>query len=153
MGLFSKKNKDAVVDKKQEKEQLTETGEVKVVKEKKTKKEDRKIDKTELGDDREAKKHEHGEAFRHLIRPLMTEKASWVGAVNQYMFEVSAGVNKTEIKKAIEKLYGVKPVKINIINSCGKKIRFGRNWGKMKDWKKAVITLKPGDKIEVYEGV
>ncbi len=95
----------------------------------------------------------HGEAYKHLLRPLITEKSALLGSSNQYVFEVSYQANKTEIKKAIHNLYGVKPIKINLIKMPGKKVRYGKNTGKTKNWKKAIILLKSADKINVYEGV
>lgn len=95
----------------------------------------------------------HGQAYKHLLRPLITEKSALLGSFNQYVFEVSYGSNKTEIKKAIHNLYGVKPIKINLIKMLGKNVRYGKSTGKTKNWKKAIILLKSGDKINVYEGV
>ena len=88
-----------------------------------------------------------------LVRPLVSEKASFVGQYGQYIFEVGRGANKIEIAKAIFNTYGVKPVKINIVHLRGKEVRYGRTQGKTKARKKAIIILKPGEKIEVYEGV
>ncbi|MBU4360763.1 50S ribosomal protein L23 [Candidatus Parcubacteria bacterium] len=95
----------------------------------------------------------HGSAYKNLIRPIITEQASELGADNQYVFEVRADTNKSEIKKAIHSLYGVKPLKVNTINMRGKMVRYGRRYGKLKNWKKAIIILRSGDKIDVYEGV
>ncbi len=92
-------------------------------------------------------------AYRILVKPLITEKASDIGSLNKYIFAVSPKTNKVEIKKAIRSVYNVDPIKINISNFSGKKVRYGRIQGVTKGWKKAVVTLKPGDKIEVYEGV
>ena len=61
--------------------------------------------------------------------------------------------NKIEIAKAVNDVYGVKPVSVNIIKTKGKKTRSGRVTGKRKDWKKAVVTLKKGESIKIYEGV
>ncbi|OGY41400.1 MAG: 50S ribosomal protein L23 [Candidatus Buchananbacteria bacterium RBG_13_36_9] len=88
-----------------------------------------------------------------LIKPLITEKATHLVTQNKYSFAVAKSVNKNEVKKAIEGLYGVEPIDINIINVRGKFVRYGRTFGKKKNWKKAIITLKPGDKIDIYEGV
>lgn len=96
---------------------------------------------------------ETGDAYRVLMRPLITEKGSALGMNNQYVFAVSLPSNKIEIKKAIKKVYGVEPLKVNIINISGKKIRYGRTEGWTKKWKKAVITLAPGQKIEIQEGL
>ena len=62
-------------------------------------------------------------------------------------------MNKVEVKKAIRTIYNVEPIKVNIANFSGKSVRYGRIKGKTKNWKKAIVTLKQGDKIEVYEGV
>jgi large subunit ribosomal protein L23 len=72
---------------------------------------------------------------------------------NQYIFQVAPGTNRVEVRKAIRKLYGVDPIKVNIINVRGKKIRYGRSEGQTKAWKKAVITLAAGQKIEIQEGL
>ncbi len=94
-----------------------------------------------------------GVAYRILEKPLVTEKVTDLGAYNKYAFYVSKRANKTEIKKAIKEVYGVTPVSVNIINLKSKKVRFGKSSGQTKSQKKAIVTLKKGDKIEVYEGV
>lgn len=86
-----------------------------------------------------------------LIKPLITEKATNLGMENKYIFEVNQKANKIEVKKAIESLYGVEPIKVNIINMGGKEVRYGKTQGKTKDIKKAIITLKEGDKIDIFE--
>ena len=73
--------------------------------------------------------------------------------MNKYFFEVAKNANKIEVAKAIQEIYGVKPVSVNIIRMQGKKVGQGRTRGKRKDWKKAIITLKKGESIKVYEGV
>lgn len=88
-----------------------------------------------------------------LVKPLVSEKATFLGQYGQYIFEVTKKANKNEIAKAILDTYGVKPIKINIVNLRGKKVRYGRIEGKTRARKKAIITLKPGEKIEVYEKV
>jgi large subunit ribosomal protein L23 len=98
-------------------------------------------------------KDKSGSASQVILRPLQTEKITDQMMWGQYTFEVSKDSNKSEIKKAIKAIYDVEPVRINVINMRGKAVRFGRTWSKRKNWKKAIITLKPGDKIEVYEGV
>ena len=72
---------------------------------------------------------------------------------NKYFFEVKKDANKIEIAKAINDVYGVKPVSVNIMRVGGKKVRRGRTFGKRKDWKKDIVTLKKGESIKVYEGV
>lgn len=98
-------------------------------------------------------KEASGLAYRVLIRPLITEKATDLSANNQYVFQVSVRAKKQEIKAAIVKVYGVQPLKVNVCHFKGKAIRYGRVSGRTKHWKKAIITLKPGDKIETMEGV
>jgi large subunit ribosomal protein L23 len=98
-------------------------------------------------------KKDTGEAYRVLIKPLITEKVSFLGQYNQYVFEVSPNANKIQIAKAIENVYGVRPKSVNVLPIKGKEVRYGRTVGKTKERKKAVITLRPGEKIEVYEGV
>lgn len=94
-----------------------------------------------------------GQAYRVLIKPMVTEKATTLGSSNQYVFMVGIDTNKIEVSKAIQEVYGVKPISVNIIKVKGKKVNRGRITGKRKDFKKAVITLKKGDTISVYEGV
>jgi len=83
----------------------------------------------------------------------ITEKATDLSSLNKYVFKVSFDANKTEIKKAIEKMYNVKVEKVNIIHIPGKKRRLGRieGWrkGLKRGFKKAIVTLRKGDKIEV----
>lgn len=99
------------------------------------------------------KREETGQAYKILIRPLITEKTSFLGQYNQYVFEITPKANKIEIARAFKNLYGIKPISINIMKIKGKEVRYGRTSGRTKNRKKAVITLKQGEKIEVYEGV
>lgn len=99
------------------------------------------------------KKEDTKDAYKILIRPIVTEKGTYLGAQNKYIFEVGNFTNKIEVKKAIHAVYGVTPIKINMVNVSGKNVRHGKTYGRTKDRKKAIITLNAGDKIEVYEGV
>lgn len=99
------------------------------------------------------KKEDTGNAYRVLVKPRITEKGSSLGVYNQYVFEVADQTNKIEVRKAIKKVYGVDPIKVNIINMLGKKVRYGRTEGRTKNWKKAIVTLAPGQKIEMQEGL
>ena len=92
-------------------------------------------------------------AYRILIKPLVTEKATNLGSENKYVFAVNINANKIEIAKTIEEVYNIKPVSINVVRCSGKKVRYGRSVGKKKDWKKAIITLPAGKSINIYEGV
>ncbi|OGL93713.1 50S ribosomal protein L23 [Candidatus Uhrbacteria bacterium RIFOXYA2_FULL_40_9] len=88
-----------------------------------------------------------------IIRPLVTEKASFLASQSQYLFEVKLEANRIQVYKSIIALYGVKPVSVNIVNMKGKRVRFGRTNGRRKDWKKAIVTIPKGKTIDVYEGV
>ncbi|MBI4812498.1 50S ribosomal protein L23 [Candidatus Falkowbacteria bacterium] len=101
----------------------------------------------------EKKEKKYGGAYRALIKPLITERASVLGALNKYVFEVAKGANKIEIAKAVNEVYGIQPVSVNIIRIKGKEVKHGRMSGRRKDWKKAIITLPAGESIKVYEGV
>jgi len=94
-----------------------------------------------------------GQAYRVLLKPLITEKGTYLAEHNKYLFEVYNYTNKQEIKKAVKAVYGVMPIKVNIINSAGKKVRHGKTNGVTRDKKKAIVTLPKGKNIEVYEGV
>jgi large subunit ribosomal protein L23 len=89
-----------------------------------------------------------------IIRPLLTEKnAQMKEAENRVVFEVAPDANKVEIKKAVEEAFKVSVKAVNILNVRGKIKRLGRNTGKRRDWKKAVVTLKEGNTIEFFEGI
>jgi large subunit ribosomal protein L23 len=94
-----------------------------------------------------AKKKNTKDAYKVLLKPLITEKATATGA---YFFAVKHDTTKQEVKKAVQAAYGVKPQKVNIINYGAKKVRWGRVAGNQKAWKKAIVYLKPGENIEVY---
>ena len=88
-----------------------------------------------------------------IIKPIVTEKSMMAMEENKYTFKVRKDSNKTEIKKAIEELFNVDVVKVNTMNVKGKVKRLGKNEGKRADWKKAIVKLAPGSKIELFEGM
>ena len=88
-----------------------------------------------------------------IIKPIVTEKSMMAMEENKYTFKVRKDSNKTEIKKAIEELFNVDVVKVNTMTVKGKVKRLGRNEGKRADWKKAIVKLAPGSKIELFEGM
>jgi len=91
--------------------------------------------------------------YQVIKKPLITEKANILKEKeNKVAFVVDRGANKTEIKEAVERLLKVKVLKVNISTMKGKSRRVGRTIGKRPDWKKAVVTLRPGDRIEFFEG-
>jgi len=91
---------------------------------------------------------------RLIRRPLITEKATRIKeSTNTICFEVDKSANKIEIRRAVEKLFGVKVVDVRVANRQGKWKRMGRFVGQRKDWKKAYVRLAPDQKIEFFEGV
>ncbi len=89
-----------------------------------------------------------------IIRPHITEKMTLEREKgNKYAFEVAMEANKIEIKKAVEELFKVKVIDVKTMVVKGKMRRIGWTRGKRKDWKKAIVTLKPGDTIPLFEGV
>lgn len=94
------------------------------------------------------------DAYDVIIRPIVTEKSMDDMAEKKYTFRVKKNTNKTEVKKAVETIFGVEVEKVNIINMRGKKKRQGMIEGKTSDWKKAIVKLKEGSKsIEFFEGL
>ena len=87
--------------------------------------------------------------FKILIEPHITEKTTDLEKKNQYVFKVFPKANKTEIKKAIEDLYKVEVLGVKIINVLKKRRRLGRISGWKKGYKKAIVKIKEGQKIEV----
>ncbi len=87
-----------------------------------------------------------------VISPIITEKSErQASTTNTYTFKVSINANKIEIKKAIEHIFSVKVVDVNTIRMLGKPKRLGKYSGKRPDWKKAIVTLRSGDKIADFE--
>ncbi|MEI8013002.1 MAG: 50S ribosomal protein L23 [Candidatus Omnitrophota bacterium] len=80
---------------------------------------------------------------------LRTEKVSTIEKLRQYVFRVASVSTKPEIKKAVELIYKVKVDSVNIINVSGKRKRVRTRYGYTADWKKAIVTLHEGNKIEV----
>ncbi|MBI2625323.1 MAG: 50S ribosomal protein L23 [Candidatus Nealsonbacteria bacterium] len=94
-------------------------------------------------------KRASGIAPKVLKGPHVTEKATFLGEKNQYVFLVWPDSNKTETKKAIEEIYGVDVLAVRIINIPKKKMRLGRIEGWKKGYKKAIVRIKEGQKIEI----
>ena len=89
-----------------------------------------------------------------IKRPLNTEKTNiQQDEANQVSFEVDRRANRIEIRKAVETAFNVKVKTVNTIQVKGKRKRRGRTLGKRKSWKKAVVTLMPGSRIDFFEGV
>ncbi len=88
-----------------------------------------------------------------LHRPLITEKNTNLQSQNKYAFEVARDANKPRIKEAIEKTFKVTVTDVNVVNVPGRTRRVGRRQVITPPHKKAIVTLKPGDKIQIFEGV
>ncbi|HYM14602.1 MAG TPA: 50S ribosomal protein L23 [Dehalococcoidia bacterium] len=98
-------------------------------------------------------------AYGILLRPLITEKAQTAAspaneaAAHKYTFAVDKRANKMQIKEAVEVAFSVEVKSVNTMMMKGKMRRYGRSETKQPDWKKAVVTLVPGAKIDLFEGV
>lgn len=88
-----------------------------------------------------------------LRKPLITEKSTALIEENKYTFQVDPRANKTEIKQAVESIFKVKVEKVNTMNVRGRMKRVRNIRGRTPDTKKAIVTLKKGDKIEIFEGI
>ncbi|MGI5874365.1 MAG: 50S ribosomal protein L23 [Bacillota bacterium] len=93
------------------------------------------------------------EPYEILVKPLVSEKSMLQMGENKYSFAVAKDANKIEIKHAVEKMFDVTVVSVNTRTIRGKIKRQGRYEGKRPDVKKAVVTLKAGDQIKVFEGL
>jgi large subunit ribosomal protein L23 len=89
-----------------------------------------------------------------IIRPIITESTMDLSAQKKYAFKVNKDANKTEVRKAIEEIFGVDVAKVNIMNVSGKTKRMGRTIGRTASYKKAVVTLtKDSKEIEIFQGL
>lgn len=86
-----------------------------------------------------------------IIHPIMTEKSFKLQKENKYVFRVDPRATKPEIKKAVEEMFGVTVLKVNTINVKGKKKRLGRFEGRTSSWKKAIVFVKPGERIKAFD--
>ncbi|MCJ7668038.1 MAG: 50S ribosomal protein L23 [Anaerolineae bacterium] len=93
------------------------------------------------------------ESYEVLRRPIVTEKSTMQAEQRVYTFEVDGRANKLQVKEAVEKAFGVKVVSVNIINVPGKPRRWGRHVSHTPSWKKAIVKLAEGQRIEFFEGV
>ncbi len=93
------------------------------------------------------------EARDIIVRPVVTEKSNNLMPLNRYTFVVNKKDNKIQIKDAEEEIYKVKVLDVNTVTTVGKLKRVGRSMGRRSDWKKAIVTLRDGDRIEIFEGL
>ena len=92
------------------------------------------------------------EARDILIRPIVTETSTALMEQGKYTFRVPLAATKIQIRQAVEQIFKVKVQAVNTMRYEGKLKRMGRTQGRRSDWKKAVVTLKPGEAIELFEG-
>lgn len=88
-----------------------------------------------------------------LVKPIITEKTTALMEEGKYTFRVPLAATKIEIRQAVELIFKVKVEAVNTMRYEGKMKRLGRFQGRRSDWKKAIVTLKPGETIEFFEGV
>lgn len=92
--------------------------------------------------------------YQVLKRPIITEKSGYQSDnLNRYTFEVDVRANKHLVRQAVEQVFNVDVVAVNVIRVRGKQRRWGKIIGRTKDWKKAIVTLRPGQTIQFFEGV
>ncbi len=92
--------------------------------------------------------------YQVIREPHITEKGTLQKeAFNQIAFKVHRKANKIEIKQAVEQLFKTRVLEVKTINVRGKRRRMGRSVGRRSDWKKAIVRLAPGEKIEFFEGM
>lgn len=87
-----------------------------------------------------------------IVRPVITEKSSRMMENNKFTFEVHPSANKIEIRKAVEEVFNVKVMSVHTIQVRSKQKRMGRFVGRSRSWKKAIVTLVAGERIEFFEG-
>jgi len=91
--------------------------------------------------------------YEVLRRPLITEKSTTLHVQGKYAFEVAKEANKHQIRQAVEKAFNVTVTAVNVMTVPGKTRRIGKRQVLTQSWKKAIVTLRQGDKIEIVEGV
>jgi large subunit ribosomal protein L23 len=87
-----------------------------------------------------------------IIRPLMTEKSTKLREQDKYLFVVHNEANKIMVENALKRIFNITPISVNIINIKGKRKRVRAKYGYTSDYKKAVVTVKKGEKIAIFEG-
>ncbi len=91
-----------------------------------------------------------------IVRPVVSEKSTALGEAGKYVFEVAPTANKIQIKAAVEAAFAARKIEVaqvNILQRRGKLRRLGRHVGMTRSWKKAIVTLRPGQRLDLFEGV
>ncbi len=95
-------------------------------------------------------------SFSSIIRPVISEKSTALSEQGKYVFEVAPNANKVQIKRAVEHAFAAKKVQVtevNVVRVPGKLRRLGRHSGMTRAWKKAIVTLRSGQRLDLFEGV
>ncbi len=148
MGIFSRTKQSDADRKKQVAKKDEEVKVAKVAEEKKTD----APKKTEAAAT-VTSKSTGGRSAYVLISPRVSEKAARLADKGCYVFNVPVSANKVEVKKAIESLYKVHVTRVNTVRGIGKAVSRGRIAGRRSSWKKAIVSLKSGQKLDIYPGV
>ena len=93
------------------------------------------------------------EALEVILKPVVSEKSAHLSDNNVLVLHVAKRANKVQIKHAFRELYNVTPKRVNILNMRGKRVRFGKSFGKRSDYKKALVSLPKGVSVDLFEGV
>ena len=93
------------------------------------------------------------DTFEVLRRPVITEKSTQLQGLDKYVFEVAREANKNQVKEAVEKAFDVHVLAVHVSTVHGKMRRIGKSMGRTPNWKKAIVTVQPGERIAVFEGV
>lgn len=88
-----------------------------------------------------------------ILRPHVTEKAATLAAQGVYVFVVHPKATRVEIGMAFKALYGVQSISVRVVNMDGKRVRFGRFYGRRSDWKKAMVAVPKGTTVDIHQGV
>jgi len=94
--------------------------------------------------------------YSTLVRPVISEKGTMLGEQGKYLFEVAPDANKMQIKQAVEQVFAdrnINVVAVNVLRVPGKMRRLGRHQGMTRTWKKAIVTLREGQRLDLFEGV
>lgn len=165
MALFGNKKTTKDEDSKEDKKTPVKEVKKEVKKDTSTKSSDSASSMKDLYADKDEKKSRGAKAntkrrpsgkilsSRTLVKPLVTEKAANLSEHGKYAFIVSINTNKIEVAKAVSDVYGVDVESVNIIRMKGKAVSRGKIRGSRSDFKKAIVTLKKGQTIQIYEGV
>jgi len=136
---------------KAKKKKVTKTPAKKPVETSVVKSEKKKVEKPEVVSQAPTFKTKRSTDFSYeaVKQPHISEKSTYLAEKNQYVFEISPNHNKNEVRKAVEGLYGVDVLSVNIIKIPAKKRRLGKTQGFRKQFKKAIVKIKEGQKIEI----